>query len=69
MDELSKKRRVLRLLNSLVSLVLIIALFLFGAYAVYALWDNNQVYQAAEDVQMELKEIRRELKRKDGNNG
>ena len=66
MDELSKKRRVLRLLNSLVSLVLIIALFLFGAYAVYALWDNNQVYQAAEDVQMELKRLKPSADGEDG---
>lgn len=66
MDELSKKRRVLRLLNSLVSLVLIIALFLFGAYAVYALWDNNQVYQAAEDVQMELKKLKPSADGEDG---
>lgn len=66
MDELSKKRRVLRLLNSLVSLVLIIVLFLFGAYAVYALWDNNQVYQAAEDVQMELKRLKPSADGEDG---
>ena len=66
MDEMSKKRRVLRLLNSLVSLVLIIALFLFGAYAVYALWDNNQVYQAAEDVQMELKRLKPSADGEDG---
>ena len=66
MDELSKKRRVLRLLNSLVSLVLVIALFLFGAYAVYALWDNNQVYQAAEDVQMELKKLKPSADGEDG---
>ena len=66
MDELSKKRRVLRFLNSLVSLVLVIALFLFGAYAVYALWDNNQVYQAAEDVQMELKRLKPSADGEDG---
>ena len=66
MDELSKKRRVLRLLNSLVSLALVIVLFLFGAYAVYALWDNNQVYQAAEDVQMELKKLKPSADGEDG---
>jgi sortase B len=55
---MSKKRRALRLINSIVSLVLGIILFLFGAYAVYALWDNNQVYQAAEDVQLKLKKLK-----------
>ena len=48
------------------SLVLIIGLFLFGAYAVYALWDNNQVYQAAEDVQMELKRLKPSADGEDG---
>ena len=58
MVEMSKKRRTLRFLNSLVSLAMALVLFLFGAYAVYALWDNRQVYQAAENVQIELKKLK-----------
>lgn len=66
MDQISKKRRTLRILNSLVSLVLVLILFFFGAYAVYALWDNNQVYQAAEDVQMELKKLKPSVNGEEG---
>ena len=66
MDNMSNKRRALRILNSLVSLALVLILFIFGAYAVYALWDNNQVYQAAEDVQLELKRLKPSA---DGENG
>ena len=51
---MSAGRRVIKVVNFCVSLVVVLAFLLIGAYAVYALWDNHQVYQAAEDVQASL---------------
>lgn len=47
-------RFCLRLINGFISLILSLALLTAGAYAAYCLWDNNQIYSAAEDVQAEL---------------
>lgn len=47
-------RTFLKVCNSLINLILSVALILCGAYGVYALWDNQQVLTAAEDVQQEL---------------
>lgn len=47
-------RFFLKACNSIVNLVVILALLLCGTYAVYALWDNNQVLTAAEDVQADM---------------
>ena len=55
------KRNTLRAANALVSMVTILALLLCGAYAAYALWDNNQVYQQAEDVQIQMLELKPEI--------
>lgn len=45
---------ILRILESLFSLTLALALILAGSYSAYALWDNNQVYTAAENVQAKM---------------
>lgn len=47
-------RLFLKICNGIVSLVLVLALLISGAYAAYALWDNNQVLSAAENVQADL---------------
>ncbi len=47
-------RLFLRACNSVVNLVVILALMLSGSYAVYALWDNNQVLDSALDVQADM---------------
>ena len=44
----------LKLANGLISLAVAIALVVAGGYAAYCLWDNNQIYAAAENVQEEL---------------
>lgn len=48
------KRFFLKLINGLISAFLTLALLTAGAYAAYCLWDNNQIYSAAENVQAEL---------------
>lgn len=47
-------RGVLRLVNGLISIAVGFALLIAGAYAAYCLWDNNQIYAAADNVQAEL---------------
>jgi sortase B len=48
------ERMILKAANSLLNLISVLMLVLLGAYAGYALWDNHQVYAAAENVQAEM---------------
>lgn len=43
-----------RLINFILSLLIAAFLFLSAAYALYALWDNNRVYQDAENIQADM---------------
>lgn len=45
---------ILKLCNALLSLALGLGLVFAGAYSAYALWDNNQIYTAAENVQADM---------------
>ena len=47
-------RFILKIANSLLNFIMIISLLLAGTYAGYALWDNNQVYAAASNVQADM---------------
>lgn len=47
-------RWILKAANSLLNFIIILCLCVSGIYAGYALWDNNQVYAAAENVQASL---------------
>lgn len=47
-------RTIVKLLNGLISAVIGLALLFSGAYAVYCLWDNQQIYAAAENLQADL---------------
>ena len=44
----------LRVANAIVTLAVALSLLIAGTYAAYALWDNNTVYAAAENVQAEM---------------
>jgi len=48
------KRFALRAADFLLNAVVVLFLLTAGAYSAYALWDNAQVYRAADDVQAEL---------------
>ena len=54
---MNASRRFLKAANSLLSAVVMLFLFTAGAYSAYSLWDNAQVYAAADDVQSELMKI------------
>lgn len=47
-------RRLLALLDGLLNLVTMLVIVVVGAYAGYALWDNEQIYTAAENVQEDM---------------
>ena len=49
---------VLRGLNTLFSLIVLLCFFVVAAYAGYALWDNSQVYAAAENVRDEMRQLK-----------
>lgn len=54
-------RLFLRLCNAIVNFILIVSLTISGAYAAYALWDNNQVLTAAENVQADMIQMKPEI--------
>ncbi|MBR6212102.1 MAG: class B sortase [Bacteroidales bacterium] len=35
-----------------------IAILIFGSYSAYALWDNNQIYSEASNVQLQMQELK-----------
>lgn len=54
-------RLFLRLCNAIVNFILASCLILAGLYAVYALWDNNQILAAAVDVQADMIKLKPEV--------
>jgi len=51
---MSLSRLFLKGANALVSFVVAVFLVVAGAYSVYALWDNEQIYAAADNVQADM---------------
>lgn len=54
------KKHILRAANFLLNTVVFGILCLVGIYSAYALWDNNRVYMAAENVQNEMLKLKPE---------
>lgn len=54
-------RVLLKVLNGLVSFAVAVLLCIAGAYSVYALWDNNQIYTEAENVMADMLEFKPEV--------
>lgn len=54
-------RLFLRLCNAIFNCLLAAALLLCGAYAGYALWDNNQILTAAGNVQADMLKLKPEI--------
>ena len=61
--------KLLRFLNGALTFVVVLALVVSGTYAGYSLWDNQQVYDATENVVAELREIRADMDANDGPTG
>lgn len=47
-------RRLLNFLDGLLNLITMLVIVVVGAYAGYALWDNEQIYATAGDVQADM---------------
>ena len=47
-------RRLLALLDGLLNLATMLVIVVVGAYAGYALWDNQQIYASVENVQADM---------------
>lgn len=45
---------ILKIANSFLNFLVVVSFLFVGIYAGYALWDNNQVYAAAENVQKDM---------------
>ena len=63
---MSTRRACVRAVNSMVSFVIVLAMLLFGSYSAYALWDNRQIYSAAQNVQLEMRELKPDVEAEDG---
>lgn len=64
--EAPMSKAFLKLANGLISLAVAIALVVAGGYAAYCLWDNNQIYAAAENVQEELLHLKPQITEAEG---
>ena len=51
-------RYILKAMDTLFNFIVICCLFIMGIYAGFALWDNNRIYVAAENVQIEMAKIK-----------
>ena len=51
-------RKIIKHIDRMITLILALLLLLTGVYAVYALWDNRQVYESAGSVQESLLKLK-----------
>ena len=54
-------RTGLKFMNGLISALVTVALLVTALYAGFALWDNHQIYHAAESVFDEMKSIKAKM--------
>lgn len=59
-------RVVLKLLNGIYGWIIGVALMTTTVYAGYSIWDNAQIYQAAEDVQDQVRQLKPDSEDADG---
>ena len=61
--------KIVKAANSLLNFIVMLALCVAGLYAGYALWDNNQVYAAAQNVQADMIKLKPVLVEEAGEEG
>ncbi|MDO5123131.1 MAG: class B sortase [Eubacteriales bacterium] len=66
MGEKTIRHRILKAANSVITFLVVAALCVCGAYAAYALWDNNRIYAAAENVQADMLKLKPNADAPDG---
>ncbi len=57
---------ILKAANTLVSFVIMLFLIIVGVYACYALWDNNLIYAAADNVQADMLKLKPDIEEEQG---
>lgn len=57
---------ILRFANSLVNLIVIMIVFIVGSYCAYCLWDNQQIFVEAENVQEDMIKLKPEIVEEEG---
>lgn len=62
-------RFILKAANSLLTLAVLLVMLLAGAFSAYALWDNGQIYAAAENVQADMLSLKPSLVTDEGTDG
>lgn len=62
-------QKIVKAANSLLNFFVILFLCIAGLYAGYALWDNNQVYAAAQNVQADMIKLKPVLSDSEGEEG
>ncbi len=58
--------RFLNVANMIITFFVTLVFLITGTYAAYALWDNNTVYAAAENIQLEMLRLKPEVNLEDG---
>ena len=56
-------QKILRLLNRILNAVIVLSLIAAGLYSIYAIWDNNRIYEAPLELQTELKKLKPDEKK------
>lgn len=49
---------ILKIIEKMINLILSICIIVTAAFSVYALWDNNRIYAAAENVQKDMIQLK-----------
>ena len=57
---------ILKTADTLVNFIVVFSLIIAGVYACYALWDNNTIYAAADDVQSDMLKLKPEITEEHG---
>lgn len=52
---------MLKAADTLVNFIVVFSLIIAGVYACYALWDNNLIYAAADDVQADMLKLKPDI--------
>lgn len=51
-------KNILKITDTLLTAFVLFILLIVVLYSLYALWDNNQIYAKAENIQIEMKELK-----------
>jgi len=62
-------KHIIRFADSLVNTVILVIALIVGSYCIYCLWDNQQVFAQAENVQADMIKLKPEIIEEEGEEG